>query len=51
MADVKRNRDPNEIMKTMLSVIKEYDGFLMGIGTDNDFYTFGDRNGPRSQKS
>jgi len=40
MPDVKRTRDPNELMKTILSVIEEYDGFIMGMGTANDFYSF-----------
>jgi len=33
-------RDDNEIMKTLISVIEEYDGFVMGIGSKNDFYSF-----------
>ena len=40
MPDSKGTRDPNELMKTILSVIEEYDGFLMGMGTANDFYSF-----------
>jgi len=40
MPDSKGTRDPNELMKTILSVIEEYDGFLMGMGSANDFYSF-----------
>jgi len=48
MPDFKRTRNPNELMKTLLSVIEEYDGFIMGLGPSNDFYSFGLNNDNQS---
>ena len=40
MPDSNNSRDPNEIMKTLLTVIDEYEGFVMGLDSANSFYTF-----------
>ena len=40
MPDSNNSRDPNEIMKTLLTVIDEYEGFVMGLDGANSFYTF-----------